>query len=213
MNRAQLRAAYADAVAARRPETRAACPPAETILALVRREGSEDQRIATLNHVLSCADCERELGLLRALERAGTMDTPTPRRAPWRRRLGIALAASVVLAVALGPARHLLEPERTVRGGTEPLAPIAPAADAVLPIAPASPPTFVWHAVPGAEGYTLELLTGEGALVASAKTKDTTLTLASPGALAPGEYQWSVTARESDGSELRSAARRLRVVR
>ena len=213
MNRAQLRAAYSDAVAARRPETRTACPPPETILALVRREGSEEQRVATLNHVLSCVDCERELALLRALERAGAMDTPAPRRAPWRRYAGIALAASVVLAIALGPAHRLFERERTVRGGAETLAPIVPAAGAVLSASPALPLTFVWHAVPGAAAYTLELLTGEGALVVSAETKDTTLTLASPGALAPGDYQWSVTARGFDGSELRSPARPFRVVR
>lgn len=214
MNSAQLRAAYADAVAMRRPETRAACPAPEAILALVRREGSEDERVATLNHALSCVDCERELDLLRALERAGSAGPrPVPGRTPWRRYAGIAVAASVLLAIALGPGRTLLEREHAVRGGADPLAPIAPAPDAVLRTAPSSSPTFVWHALPDAERYTLEVLTTDGALVFSGTTRDTTLTIASPQPLAPGEYQWSVTARASDGGELRSAARRLRAVR
>lgn len=214
MNTAQLRAAYADAVAARRPETRAACPPPEAILALVRREGSEDARVATLNHALSCAECERELELLRAVERAGAEPAPpAARRAPWRRYAGIALAASVVLAIALGPGRLLLERQRTVRGGGEALTPIAPAADAVVTASPLSPPTFVWHALPDAERYTLEVLTSDGALVFGEQTTDTSVTVASPHALAPGEYQWSVSARTSDGNDMRSAARRLRIAR
>ena len=46
-------------------------PAPEVIAALVRREGPEEGRLATLDHVMSCADCRRDFDLLRAVERAG----------------------------------------------------------------------------------------------------------------------------------------------
>ena len=68
---ARLRDAYAQAVALRREQSRSACASPDALLAVVRREGREDIRLATLDHALACPDCGRELELLRSIERAG----------------------------------------------------------------------------------------------------------------------------------------------
>ena len=50
---AQLKEAY-QAHLARSRRDRASCPPPEAIQALVRREGDEADRLATLDHVMAC---------------------------------------------------------------------------------------------------------------------------------------------------------------
>ena len=63
-----LRTAYA--VHLRRDADRveaSVCPSPEALLALVRREGAEADRLAVLDHVMSCAHCRAEFDLLRAV--------------------------------------------------------------------------------------------------------------------------------------------------
>ena len=73
VNEERLREIYAGAMASRGAKGRrtAACPLPEAVLALVRREGSEDSRLATLDHVMSCPQCRSEFDLLRSIELAG----------------------------------------------------------------------------------------------------------------------------------------------
>ncbi len=221
-----LRQAYTRALEARAPADRGACPAPEAILALVRRQGDEEQRLARLDHVMACAACRNEFELLRAIERAGaqaeqgetrTADTVAVGAAPgrgvghitWRRWAPIAAAAAVVLVLALGPGRRLWEPgTEPVRGGGESVALVAPA-DAAMPSD--APLAFVWHRAPGAERYTLELLTGGGVLALSRTTADTALTVPLPPNLAPGDYRWWVIATAADGSEIHSDTRTLRL--
>lgn len=212
----RLREAYARAVEARDVSSRAACVSPEALLALARREGRERDRLATLDHAMSCAACRRELELLRAIERAGDEGVQQAvERIRWRRYVSIAIAASAVLAVlavSLGPGRQLWD-----RDGGDVAR--SPGSDVVL-LAPATavsmsagaPLVFTWRPVPGARDYTLEVLTSEGMVALSRQTPDTSLTVAPPASLAPGEYHWTVRARGDGGAEHRSDARRLRVV-
>ena len=54
----RLRVAYGELLAARAPAGRDGCPPPEALLRLVEREGPEDARLATLDHVLGCTKCD-----------------------------------------------------------------------------------------------------------------------------------------------------------
>ncbi len=222
-----LRQAYEQALAARgAPGARTECPAPDAILALVRREGDEEPRLSVLDHVMACPACRNEFELLRTIERAGEKaargEAPAGSAAgggaapgrvvghiAWRRWVPLAAAAALVLVVALGPGRRLWEPHaETVRGGGAPFALVAPA-DAAAPSSGAV--QFVWRSAPGAERYTLELLTSGGAMVLSRATADTTLALALPAALAPGDYRWWVSATAADGSVTRSDTRTLRL--
>lgn len=184
-------------------------PSPELIAALVRREGPEGTRLATLDHVMSCPECHREFDLLRAVERAaadgGASARPAARRA-WL--MPAALAASVLLAVGVGQAVLRSGGDETSRGGGEAVTLVqpgreAPAGDAL---------TFSWHAVPGASRYELELLDAGGGVVASAATTDTTVTPPAARGLPPGDYRWWVRTTTSDARALRSVLRPLRLV-
>ena len=206
MSDERLRELYAAALAGRPAER--AHPAAEALAALARREGSEAGRLATLDHVMSCAECRRDFDLLHTVERAGA-EAGAASRGTARRGwfMPAALAASLLLAVGLG--RELLRrPDDTARGGE---------AGAVALVKPGSavpagqPVTFVWRPVAGASRYELELLDGTGAVAASAATTDTSASLAVAGTLPPGEYRWWVRALLVDSRTVRSPLRTLRV--
>jgi hypothetical protein len=192
------------------------CPPAEALLALVQREGAEAQRLETLDHAMACAGCRSELALLHAIEKAGR--TPGEQKETTRVRLkqpalpryiALALAASLVLAIGLGPARWLWQGETAgpTRGGAPELTLLAPVPGAIAEM----PVTFVWRPSPGARDYTVEVLTLAGTLSFTGKTSDTMLVASSVDALVPGEYQWWVRARSANDVELRSQMRYFRI--
>lgn len=208
MSDEELRTAYARATAARRTADRAACPAPDALQAAVRREGPEERRLATLDHALGCAACREEFELLRAIEagrRAEAGDAVRSIR-PYR-PLAIALAASLLVAVALGPGREWLgAPAGDVaRGDRDGIAALLPADGSAMDAG--APLLFAWRPVPGAARYTLEVLTPDGIVRASAATTDTIATLDAD-ALAPGDYRWMVRATTAAG-ERRSPARRL----
>ena len=209
----QFRVLYGRATSHHDPR-RADCPSPDALLAIVRREGPELERVEMLDHVMSCPDCRRDFELLRAIERGQRVEG---RRAAewirWRRPIGAglitALAASLAFAAILG-SRHDwwrgVGASDVMRDLPADVVILSPPADALVrPGALA----FTWRAVPDARGYTLELLRPDGTTLASRQTTDTTVTLADV-RLAPGEYRWWVRARLA-GGERRSQARRLRV--
>ena len=213
MSDEKLREAYARATSARPNSRRADCPTPEALEALAKRQGSEDQRLATLDHVMACADCRQELELLRAIEQAGRAETgASTKHMRWRRpfvlALGTALAAGAALVAVLGPWSARQNRTVVMRGAAPDVRLAAPANDTVV-----SPGglTFVWRSVPDARRYTLEVLTPSGAVRARRETSDTT-TAISAAELGAGDLRWTVRA-DMDGGELHSPTRRLRVSR
>lgn len=208
MSDERLRQLYAAAVAGGRTARGAEHAALEAILALARREGPEEARLATLDHVMACVDCRREFDLLRSIEQAareaGAARTVRPRK--WF--IPAALAASLLLAVGLG--RQLLGPSHddTTRGS---------ASGAIVLLGPGTempagePLTFTWRPVPGARRYELELLDAGGSVAATAATSDTSASPEAAGALPPGQYRWWVRATTADAGSLRSALRPLRL--
>jgi hypothetical protein len=202
---AQLKEAY-QAHLARSRGGRLACPSPEAIQALVRREGDETTRLATLDHVMSCGECRAELDLLRTVEEAGVRAGAVS--APGRRwMMPAALAATLLVAVALG--RMALRPSGdTVRSGDAARVELlAPGAE----VPAGAPVSFAWRPVEGAARYRLEVLNDSGDIAIEAETHDTAVTSESAGRLAPGSYQWWVIAL-SPAPGPRSELRRLRVV-
>jgi hypothetical protein len=206
VNDQQLRAIYGDVMTSRARPRPSACPEPEAILALVRREGPEEVRLATLDHVMSCADCRSEFDLLRSIELAGP-DAGAVARPRRRWMAPLALAASVLLAVVIG--RYALPgaPDRDVvrSGGKDRLTLLAPPTEATT----GSPILFVWHPIEGADRYRLEVMNPGGEVVLEAETADTAIVLQSAADLEPGEYQWWVGATAP--ADARSALRPLRL--
>jgi hypothetical protein len=191
----ELRRAY-QAAASLDPAGRAECPDGETIAALVEREGKEGERLALLDHVMTCSACRRDFELLRAVH--------VVRPAPTQRRFQpLAMAASIALLVGLGGVAlwsRLGPPGEDMRRapGRE-VELIQPANASVV----RSPLVLVWHAVGGARSYTVELLANNGRLVRSWTSPDTSVAVP-PSPVSPGSYGWWVRAHLSDGSERRS---------
>lgn len=212
VNEGKLREIYAGVMASRGAwsgRRAATCPAPEAVLALVRREGSEEVRLDTLDHVMSCAECRSEFDLLRSIELAGVEAgvAARPERRSWV--VPAALAASTLLAVALG--RYLLPtvPEsEVVRSGSDSeVTLLAPSGDTPA----GSPIAFVWRSVPGASRYRMEVLTQGGEVALEAETADTAITAQTAAGLAPGDYQWWVAAT-SAGTTVRSPLRPLRLI-
>lgn len=206
VNEQRLREVYGGVMVSRSRRPSSACPAPEAILALVRREGPEPARLATLDHVMSCADCRAEFDLLRSIELAGAEAGATAR--PGRRWLApLALAASVLLAVVVG--RYALPgaPEDDVvrSGADDRVTLLAPPTEA----AAGSPLLFAWHPIARASRYRVEVMNTAGDVVLEAETADTAILLQSAAGLPPGEYQWWVGATAPDAA--RSALRPLRL--
>jgi hypothetical protein len=205
METARLRRLYSGRVAARAGG--AGCVTPEAILAVIRREGGEDERLARLEHVMSCAACHREYEWLKAVDEAAleAEGAAVGRARPWWSRAApLALAASLVLAAgtALLVTRRGADVERGEEGEIELVAPRAgEAADRPL--------TFTWRPVSGASDYVLEVQRGDGSVAFSDTTSDTTLMVAG---LTGGEYRWWVR-ETTDGAGSRSSGlRSLRLV-
>lgn len=199
----ELRRLYAGALAERGGRG-AGCPPPEAIQALVRREGSEETRLGTLDHVMGCAACRPEYDLLRSVEGAGRKLGAGGRTARPRWLMPAALAASVL--VAIGVVRLALSPGEDVvfrDAGAGAVTLLTPRSEARA----GAPVLFAWRPVPGARRYRLEVLTAAGEVAFETETVDTLVAPESARALAPGEYQWWVSTVGSP--ERRSELRRL----
>lgn len=189
----------------------ASCVSGEQLLDLVRREGTEQSRLATLDHVMACPACRHEFDLLRAVEQAGIESGARPRvRWQWHNLAPIGLAASLLLAVgvAIGLNRPDESPDQ-LRGAAARVTLLAPAAQ----VAADEPITFAWRPVRHANRYVLELLEGSGggAAVLSRETSDTAVVL-DPELFQPGaRYAWWVRALTPAG-ELASPLQALRLL-
>ena len=212
MNDEALRAAYARAMPKPRSAERATCPTPDALISLVQRTGDETTRLATLDHTMACAACQREFELLRAIDAAEHREPGASRRTlRWQRPLMLALAASLVLAIGLGPGRNWLADRQpdTLRGEASAITVIGPDPGATIG---GDTATLAWRSVPEATRYTVEVLTSDGTVRLGATTTDTTLLLRGVGDLPPGDYRWWVRAA-LPGGEQRSDARAITVRR
>ena len=206
---AELRELYATRLV-RRPAGRSDCPDPVLLQALARREGPEEPRLGTLDHVMRCADCRAEFDLLRSIEVAGRdpASAGRPSRRNWLVSAGI--AAALLVAVGLGRSTLGTNGEDDVVRG-------APGAGAVRLLTPAAeakagnPLIFSWRPVAGATRYRLEVLDSACEVAFQTETVDT-LVVAGQARLAPGEYQWWIGTMGSP-TPRRSELRPLRLTR
>jgi len=205
MNEGDFVRLYQRGTANRRDAARIGCVPPEALLAVVEQQGSEEERLASINHAMTCADCGEELELLRA-----TRVVRDRARIPHG---GFAVAASLVLVAGLGyytlARRGSPEPavdSAVMRGVTGDIQLVSPAGDVQRV------DSLVWRSMAGVTSYVVEVRREDGTLVTRGTTTDTSFVVPDSARVAPGnDVYWTVSARLSDGSELRSAARRVRV--
>jgi len=204
MSDEELRKAYQ----ARRPgASDGGAPSPEELQRLVTGEGAEAERLRTLDRVFASKNAEREFELLRAIDQAERSAEARPR---WRRVGSLALAASVLLAVAgvLTLRNRAGEPTRAPSVEGAPLQ-LLPAPDARV----TGGVPFLWRSVPGAGGYRLEVLTDAGTVVTAIQTSDTTASYTPIGARGTqATYRWVVVALLPEGGEVASPPRRLILV-
>jgi hypothetical protein len=212
VNDEALREAYQKALDARRVSGRESCVAPEAMLALLRHEGAEDQRLEALDHVMGCGACRPEFELLRAVEQAGAdakERAGSPRLwIPRRFAVPLALAASLILVVTVGQRLRSPEGPDVERGTTDGVTLLGPPSE----IAAGTSPTFAWKPVPGAQSYELEVLDEAGALVWDTKTNETSATMPDPILMVPGKsYRWWVRTATPSGNQRASAVRTLRI--
>jgi len=77
MSDERLRLTYDRLLALRAEVTtdRQNCPSVETMLAILRREGTDGPRVLMLDHVMGCPFCQPEFELLRTVGRASVAET------------------------------------------------------------------------------------------------------------------------------------------
>lgn len=207
-----LREAYQRALDARRVSGRERCLAPEAMLSVLRQEGSEEQRLEVLDHVMGCHECRSEFELLRAMEEAGAGATQPAASilGPSLRRFAapLALAASLILVVTVAHRLRTPVGSDVERGTADGITLLGPSAE----IDEATAPTFAWKPVPGARRYELEVLDERGALVWGAKTSETSVTLSDPRLLPPGKtYRWWVRTTNESGAQRASPVRSLRI--
>ncbi len=192
-----LRALYA-ARAANDPDT--AHPDPEQLADAALRRGPEAPRLATLDHVLSCTRCRKELELLQVADLAGQRLVHRHRGT----RFVLAIAAALVVAIALKTLlpRSIRERLGPRTGDAERGAPVALGAelDVIGPqdtIAPGATPSFIWHRASGATEYLVEIVDDSGLVVTRSRTTDTTLPW--PGLHRGVRYHWRVSATTPGG--------------
>jgi hypothetical protein len=174
---------------------------AERLRRLVEREGSEEERLRTLDSMLSSAEGRRELEIAWAAARAARPSRPT-----WRR---YSVAAAVLVSVGLAGVWWRLESAQEIdvlRGGESPITLVAPLGS----VSSASPARFVWRAIARAERYTLVLVDTAGTELYASETRDTAVALPDSVRLEPGRaYLWWVQARRTDQSTVTAVTQRV----
>lgn len=194
---------YRRGTAAREARGRDGCVSPEALLAVVEKRGAEDERLRAINHAMACAECAEELELLRA-----TRVVRDRARVP---NIAFALAASVLLAAGLG--FYTLGRQQAERPNDDVTRGMAGEVQLISPTATAAAiDTLLWHAVTGATSYVLELRSDDGQVLTRGTTTDTAFALPDRVRTTRGSVvYWTVSARLTDGTEVRSAAQRVRL--
>lgn len=209
----ELRRTYARHLVAGAPSGRTRCVSPEALLALVERRGTEEERLAALDHAASCEACRHDLELLRAVHRVGAARTERSslRWNSWGPRSYSRLAAAAVLVLVVGTVTTITlrrDDAAVMRGGSASVTPISPVGE----VAAGDPLSLKWHAVPGADRYSVELLGAAGDSIFATITRDTALTLPATVPLMPDrDYLWSVRAELRDGTHAVASPLRFRI--
>jgi hypothetical protein len=202
MNDEQLRDAYERGLPPSDGSTSLDDVAAERLRRLVEREGSESERLRTLDVALSTAEGRRELEIAWAAARASR----PRRRIPWR---NYAVAASVLMLAgtsALWLRQRESASVEVMRGSESPVTLVAP----VGRVARERATHFVWRPVANAQRYTLVVVDTAGTELFASETRDTAIALPDTVHLAPGgSYLWWVQARLSDESTVTAVTQRL----
>ncbi|MGH7470553.1 MAG: hypothetical protein ACRENP_21620 [Longimicrobiales bacterium] len=202
MNDEKLRAAYALLMETR--AGRADCVTPEALFAVAGDTASEADRLSTLRHVAVCRACQADLELLRTTHQVALRVS----RPVWRSPAFAVAASVLVLLGSVALWRSLRPADELMRGGSSAVQLRAPADNA----APELPVQLTWTAAESTRGYTVEIVRTDGAAVFQAATADTTLIVPATAALVPGvDYRWWVNAQLNNGTQRRSAVRRLRI--
>ena len=176
---------------------------AERLRRLVEGEGSESERLRTLDVALSSAEGRRELEIVWAAARAAR-----PPRRSWQR---FTLAASVLIVVGLGASTLWLRqrntpPATVLRGSDSPVTLVAPVGE----VGSDRATRFLWRAVGNADRYQIVVVDTTGTEMYAGETRDTALTLPDSVRLMPGRaYLWWVQARLNDQSTVTAVTQRL----
>jgi len=201
MNDEQLRDAYERGL----PPTDGAASlddvSAERLRRLVEGEGSDSERLRTLDVALSSAEGRRELEIAWAAARAAR-----PRRRSWQR---FAVAASLI-AVAGTSAVWWQQRDRgitqAIRGSESPVTLLAPLGE----VREDRAKRFVWHAVGKADRYLVVVVDTAGTELFAIETRDTALVLPDSVRMAPGStYLWWVQARLTDQTTVTAVTQRV----
>jgi hypothetical protein len=198
----RIQALYAEAIARRAASADPCAIPFETMVDVLERRGTEEERGRVLREILRSPACRSEFELLRAVVTAERRHRPSRFLAPaWRWAAAVVLVAGAALFW-----RSRLPQSEPVRGVGAGMTTVAPVEGArVRP-----PVALVWHSVPGAIEYRVELLNASGDVSWSDVTRDTFIVLPPLEVLSPGaQFSWLVEAVRGTGETVRSVPRRL----
>lgn len=200
MNDEQLREAYERGLPT--GESRPALDDlaAERLRKLVEREGSDEERLHTVDALLATAEGRRDMEIVWAAARASR---PVRRSGWWR------VAAAALLTVT-APAVYFATQsgERIERGDESPITLVAP----IGVLKPTDVSRFIWRGVPDADRYTLVVVDSAGNEVFATETRDTALVLPAHVTLRAGNaYLWWVQARTRMGESVTAVTQRVRV--
>ena len=165
----------------------------------MEREGSEEDRLHTLDSLLSTAEGRRELDIVWAAAKAAR-----PRRSSRLRWLA---AASMLLAVGVTGTLWLGRPaDDVLRGAASPITLVSPVGDG------ASASRFVWRALPDADHYLLVVVDSAGNDVFAAETRDTSVAMPDSVHLEAGrQYLWWVQATTRAGASVTAVTQRVTI--
>ena len=201
MNDERLREAFERGLPAGRDRPEMDDVAAERLRRLVEQEGSDEERLHTLDQLLSTADGRRDLEIVWGAARASRV------RTSWR-RAWIGAAAAIVLAVPMLWVA-LKKPSDVMRGESSPITLVAPLDNPSREQAS----RFVWRKLSDAERYTLVVVDAtSGEEVYAAETRDTAVVLPDSVALLAGRsYLWWVQARTALGASVTAVTERLTI--
>jgi hypothetical protein len=212
VNEHQLRDAYEAALRNGTLSRRSLHLPLERLEALVGHEGTEAERLRSIDVLMSTAEGRREFEVAWAAARAAGARNNSSRAflTRWRTAITASAATLLVASSVFVIGRPGRDSGEIMRGEESPVRLLAPGAD----VSSVGTVQFAWRPVDQARDYMLVVVDTAGGDVFARSTTDTSVTLPDSVRLAPGsEYLWWVQAIMPDGSTLSAVTERFRVVR